>query len=58
MESEKLLTYQELSDRWKIKLNTLRNWVMTRRLKPIKLGASVRFAESYIRELESKGGVE
>lgn len=57
MESEKLLTYQELADRWKIKLNTLRNWVMCKKLKPIKLGASVRFSESYIRDLESKGGV-
>ncbi len=51
----KLLSYKDLSERWQIRITTLRVWVMEKRLKPIKLGRLVRFAESYIEELEAKG---
>lgn len=54
---EKMLTYKDLSERWKIKINTLRIWVMQGKLKPLKLGRLVRFSEAYILELESNGGV-
>ena len=51
----KLLSYKDLSERWQVRITTLRVWVMERRLKPIKLGRLVRFAESHIEELEAKG---
>jgi hypothetical protein len=54
---DKMLTYNDLSERWKIKINTLRLWVMQGKLKPLKLGRLVRFSESYILEKESNGGV-
>jgi predicted site-specific integrase-resolvase len=56
--SEKYLTYEDLSDRWKVAVNTLRQWVMAGILVPsMRLGRLVRFAESYILEIESKGGI-
>ncbi len=51
----KLLTYKDLSERWQLPVSTLRNWVMKKRLIPVKLGRLVRFAEPYIMELEKKG---
>jgi excisionase family DNA binding protein len=51
----RLLTYKELSERWKVPENTLMIWVMEKRLKPIKLGRLVRFLESYIAEIETRG---
>jgi hypothetical protein len=51
----KLLSYKDLSERWQIPVNTLRIWVMEKRLKPLKLVRAVRFPESYIQELETKG---
>ncbi|MBI5849311.1 MAG: helix-turn-helix domain-containing protein [Nitrospirae bacterium] len=53
--SVKMLTYKDLAERWKLPVNTLRNWVMKKKLKPLKLGRLVRFPESYIMELEQKG---
>jgi len=50
-----LLSYKDLSARWKIPISTLRIWVMEKKLKPLKLGRAVRFHESYILELEKKG---
>lgn len=55
--SKKLLSYKDLSTRWQVPVNTLRIWVMENRLKPIKLGRLVRFHESYILEIESKGSL-
>lgn len=55
--SEKFFTYNELAERWKIRVNTLRIWVMQGKLKPMKFGRLVRFSESYILEIESNGGV-
>lgn len=52
----KLLTYKDLSERWKKPVSVLRILVMKKKLKPIKLGRSVRFSESYIREIEENGG--
>ena len=53
--SSKLLTYKDVSDRWQLPVNTLRNWVMKKKLVPVKFGRLVRFPESYILELEKKG---
>jgi hypothetical protein len=53
--SQKLLSYKDLSARWQIPINTLRIWVMEKKLKPLKLVRAVRFHESYILELEEKG---
>ena len=39
-------------------MNTLMQWVMAGQLIPsMRLGRLVRFSESYIHEVESKGGV-
>ncbi|MFZ5908293.1 MAG: helix-turn-helix domain-containing protein [Nitrospirota bacterium] len=51
------LTYEELSERWKIAVNTLRQWVMEKKLVPLKFGNRVRFPMEYILEIESKGGI-
>ena len=53
--ASKLLCYKDLSERWQVPVTTLRVWVMEGRLKGIKLGRLVRFALSYIEELETKG---
>lgn len=59
MMSEKYFTYEDLSKRWQVAVNTLRQWVMAGILVPsMRLGRLVRFAESYILEIESKGGVK
>ena len=56
---ENYLTYEELAERWKVAVNTLRQWVMAGILKPsMRLGRLVRFSESYILEIESKGGLK
>lgn len=51
----KLLSYKDLSARWQVPINTLRIWVMEKKLRPLKLGRLVRFSESYVAELETKG---
>ena len=53
--SQKLLSYKDLAARWQIPLNTLRVWVMEKKIKPLKLGRAVRFKESYVLECEEKG---
>jgi len=53
--SAKMLTYKDLAERWQLPVNTLRNWVMKKKLKPLKLWRLVRFSESYVIELEQKG---
>jgi len=56
--SEKFYTYEELSERWKVAVNTLRQYVMAGILKPsMRIGRLVRFSESYILEIEAKGGL-
>jgi hypothetical protein len=54
---ETLLTYGDLSGRWKVPIQTLRIWVMQRKLKTVKLGRHVRFMLSYIIALEQEGGL-
>jgi hypothetical protein len=54
---ETLLTYGDLSVRWKVPIQTLRIWVMHRKLKAVKLGRHVRFMLSYIIALEKEGGL-
>jgi predicted site-specific integrase-resolvase len=57
--SEKFYTYKELSERWGVAVNTLMQWVMAGILVPsMRLGRLVRFSESYILEIESKGGIK
>lgn len=51
----KLLTYEDVAERWQLPVGTLRLWVMKKKLVPIKFGRLVRFQESYIVELENKG---
>jgi excisionase family DNA binding protein len=51
----KWLSYKDLSERLQIPVNTLRIWVMEKKLIPVKFGRLVRFSESYIQELEAKG---
>lgn len=53
--ANKLLTYNDLAERWQLPVNTLRNWVMKKKLRPLKIGRLVRFREAYISELEQKG---
>ena len=53
----KLLTYGNLSDRWQKPVSVLRALVMRKKLKPIKLGSSVRFSQEYIEQIEEKGGL-
>jgi predicted site-specific integrase-resolvase len=57
--SDKYLGYKELSKRWGVARNTLCQWVMEGILVPtIRLGRLVRFSESYILEIESRGGIK
>jgi excisionase family DNA binding protein len=51
----RLLTYEDVSERWQVPLTTLRVWVMEGKLKPIKLGRLVRFLESYVAQIETTG---
>jgi len=52
-------TYEELSIRWKVSVNTLRQWVMSGVLVPsMRLGRLVRFSEAYILNIETNGGVK
>ncbi len=53
----RFLTYKDLSERWKIPVNTLMIWVMEKKLKPLKLNRLVRFPESYIIEIETRGSL-
>lgn len=56
---ELYLTYEELSMRWKVSVNTLRQWVMAGLLVPsMRLGRLVRFSEAYILEIEVNGGIK
>jgi len=53
--ASRLLTYEDLAERWQVPINTLRIWTMKGVLVPIKLaGRLVRFPEQYIQELEEK----
>lgn len=57
--SEKYYTYEDLAERWKLAVNTLRQYVMAGILVPsMRLGRRVRFAESYIQDIEAKGGLK
>jgi predicted site-specific integrase-resolvase len=51
----KLLSYKDLSERWQVRITTLRVWVMEGKLKCIKLGRLVRFSLSYIEDVEARG---
>jgi DNA-binding transcriptional MerR regulator len=57
--SEKYYTYKDLAERWKLAVNTLRQYVMSGILVPsMRLGRRVRFSDSYIRDIEAKGGLK
>ena len=53
--SDKLLNYKQVSEMLSFPEGTLRTWKMQGRLKFVKFGRSIRFRESYINELISKG---
>jgi hypothetical protein len=53
--NEKWLSYSDLSERWQIPIQTLRIWFMKGKLRGVKLGRHVRFALSYICEIEAVG---
>ena len=55
----KYFTYIDLSKRWMVSVNTLRQWVMSGKLVPsMRLGRLVRFSEVYILQIEANGGVK
>jgi predicted site-specific integrase-resolvase len=49
---EKLLTKQELADRWQVTVRTIENWISNGLITPIKSIPVVRFNPTYIEELE------
>jgi excisionase family DNA binding protein len=55
---DKLYTYKQVSELTGFPEGTLRTWKMQGKLKFVKFGRSVRFRESYIKELISKGLVQ
>lgn len=55
---DKYLTYEEVAERWRLKVQTVRALVMEKRLKPsFVIGGRVRFLESYIEQKEAGGKV-
>ncbi len=54
---DKLLTQQDLADRWQVTTNTIRDWRLQGGvITPVKGIPAIRFTEQHIQELE--GGVE
>jgi excisionase family DNA binding protein len=52
----KMLSYKQTAERLGVALHTLRCWKMEGRLPGVvKLGRLVKFPESYVLELETKG---
>jgi hypothetical protein len=49
---EKLLTKQDLANRWQVTVRTIENWICDGIITPVKNIPSVRFNPSYIAELE------
>lgn len=55
MEDNKLLTTEELAERWQMKASTLANWRNKRKgPKYIKVGRNVRYNLEHIQEFEEK----
>lgn len=55
---DKYLTYEEVAERWRLKVQTVRMFVMEKRLVPsLVIGRSVRFLESYIKQKEAGGKI-
>lgn len=48
----KLLTQQDLADRWQVTTTTIKNWRLQGIIQPVKGIPTIRFAEEYIAELE------
>jgi excisionase family DNA binding protein len=53
--SDKLLTYKQAAELLGFPVGTLRTWKMQGKLKSVQFGRAVRFQESYINQLISKG---
>lgn len=52
----KMLSYKDVAERLGVSVQTLRDWKMQGRLKKVvKMGRLVKFPESYVLELETKG---
>lgn len=48
----KLLTQQDLAERWQVTVETITNWRKEGILQPVKGIPAIRFTEQYIQELE------
>lgn len=48
----KLLTQQDLADRWQVTVNTIRDWRLQGIITPVKGIPAIRFTEQHIAELE------
>lgn len=48
---QRLLTYNEAADILAVKPQTLRQWVSTKRIPYVKIGAAVRFRQDQLEEL-------
>ena len=56
--ADQYLTYEDLSKRWKVAVNTLMQWVMQGKLVPVRFRRLVRFPLEYILEIEGEGGIK
>jgi hypothetical protein len=52
---EKLLTQQDLADRWQVSVRAIENWRKDGTLQPAKGVPAIRFTPEYIAELEGAG---
>lgn len=48
---EKLWTLKELAEYWRMKPRTLYKWIASGKLKPSRIGRSVRIPDSQVKEL-------
>lgn len=49
---DRLLTQQDLADRWQVTVNTIRDWRLQGIITPVKGIPAIRFTEQHIAELE------
>lgn len=49
---DKLLTQQDLAQRWQVDVSTITNWRKEGILQPVKGIPAIRFTEQYVQELE------
>ena len=49
---DRLLTQQDLAERWQVTVNTIRDWRLQGIITPVKGIPAIRFTEQHIAELE------